>query len=219
MVRCPRKAPLLGRFRSVLGRTPPKRKGGRAGLTCRNLDCEALQASSRCPVFPRACGPFGRWFDSRRRQRQARGRRFRNHRCMSEAPRLSVLSKPASGQGALVPWSSRLRLWPPRSEPKLPATLSHLKQIPVRILEPRGGTPGNSRIGWIEGHSARLQRLERHPDIFHLDGINRGTQLGPGGCAWPQNELEVLTLDADGQESRSVGVGKSPRLSRPMTFV
>jgi hypothetical protein len=53
--------------------------------------------------------------------------------------------------------------------------------------------------------TARLQRLERFPAIFHLDGIDRGTQLGRGGCAWPQSELEVLPLDADGQESRSVG--------------
>src|SRR5215203_4663662 len=92
------------------------------------------------------------------------------------------------------------------SAPKCPATLSHLKQIPVRILEPRGVTPGELKdLGWLEVHSARLQRLERHPAILHLDGINRGTQLGPAGCAWPQNELEVLPLDADGQESRSVG--------------
>src|SRR5918993_3126709 len=90
------------------------------------------------------------------------------------------------------------------SAPKCPATLSHLKQIPVRILEPRGVTPGELKdLGWLEVHSARLQRLERHPAILHLDGINRGTPLGPAGCAWPQNELEVLPLDADGQESRS----------------
>jgi hypothetical protein len=58
--------------------------------------------------------------------------------------------------------------------PKLPATLSHLKQIPVRILEPRGVTPGELEdLGWLELHSARLQRLEHHPDIFHLDRVNR----------------------------------------------
>src|SRR5829696_9722523 len=92
------------------------------------------------------------------------------------------------------------------SAPKCPATLSHLKQIPVRILEPRGVTPGELKdLGWLEVHSARLQRLERYPAILHLDGINRGTQLGAAGCAWPQDELEVLPLDADGQESRSVG--------------
>src|SRR5215216_1079534 len=92
------------------------------------------------------------------------------------------------------------------SEPRCPATLSHLKHIPVRILEPRGVTPGELKdLGWLELHSARLQRLECHPAILHLDGINRGTRLGPAGCAWPQNELEVLPLDADGQESRSVG--------------
>src|SRR5829696_6447178 len=90
------------------------------------------------------------------------------------------------------------------SAPKCPATLSHLKQIPVRILEPRGVTPGELKdLGWLEVHSARLQRLEGHPAILHLDGIKRGTGLGPAGCAWPQNELEVLPLDADGQESRS----------------
>ena len=92
------------------------------------------------------------------------------------------------------------------SAPKCPATLSHLKQIPVRILEPRGVTPGELEdLGCLELHFARFKRLERHSAIFHLDGINRGTRLGPAGCAWPQNELEVLPLDADGQESRSVG--------------
>src|SRR5215207_9792874 len=91
-------------------------------------------------------------------------------------------------------------------KPQCPATLSHLKLIPVRILEPRNVTPGELEdLGWFELHSARLQRLERHPAIFHLDGINRGPRLAPGGCAWPQNELEVLPLDAAGQESRSGG--------------
>ena len=60
-------------------------------------------------------------------------------------------------------------------------------------------------LGWLELHPARLQRLERHPAIFHLDRIKHGPLLGLGGCAWPQNELEVLPLDADGQESRAVG--------------
>src|SRR5215208_6802557 len=93
----------------------------------------------------------------------------------------------------------------PSLEPKCPATLSHLKQIPVRILEPRGVTPGELKdLGWLEVHSARVQRLEGHPAIVHLDGIKCGTGLGPAGCAWPQNELEVLPLDAHGQESRSV---------------
>src|ERR671921_1096470 len=92
------------------------------------------------------------------------------------------------------------------SAPKYPAALSHLKLISVRILEPRSVTPGELKdLGWLEVHSTPLQRLERLPDIVHLDGINRGTQLGPARCAWPQNELEVLPLDADRQESRSVG--------------
>lgn len=65
------------------------------------------------------------------------------------------------------------------SEPKCPATLSYLKQIPVQILEPRGVTPGELKdLGWLEVHSARLQRLERHPAILHLNGINRGTLPG-----------------------------------------
>jgi hypothetical protein len=43
------------------------------------------------------------------------------------------------------------------SAPKCPATLSHLKQIPVRILKPRGVTPGELKdLGWLEVHSARL---------------------------------------------------------------
>jgi hypothetical protein len=74
------------------------------------------------------------------------------------------------------------------SEPKFAFTLSHLKQIPVRILEPRGVTPGELEdLGRLELHSARLQRLERRPDIFDLDRINGGTRLAPSGCAWPKN--------------------------------
>jgi hypothetical protein len=100
------------------------------------------------------------------------------------------------------------------------ATLSHLKQISVRILEPRGVTPGVLEdLGWLELDSARLQRLERHPAIFHLDGVNGGTQLGPGGCAWPQNEVEVLPLDADGQESRSLGCREVTPLLEADDFV
>src|SRR5262245_55439988 len=92
------------------------------------------------------------------------------------------------------------------SAPKCPATLSHLKQIPARILEPRCETPGEREdLGCLERHSARLQRLERHLAILHLDGIDRRARVGPARCAWLQNELEVLSLDGDRQESRSVG--------------
>src|SRR5262245_12262756 len=100
------------------------------------------------------------------------------------------------------------------SAPKLPATLSHLKTIPVRILEPRGITPGVLEdLGRIELHATRPQRLERHSHIFDLDRVDRGPRLAPGGCARPQNEVEVLPLDADGQESRSIGCrGVSPFL-------
>src|SRR4029450_13998321 len=59
------------------------------------------------------------------------------------------------------------------SEPKLPSTLTHLKPIPVRILEPRDGTPWELEdLGWLELHSAGLQRLETHPAFFPLDGVN-----------------------------------------------
>src|ERR687896_2569817 len=76
-------------------------------------------------------------------------------------------------------WKS-VTICAPSLEPKCPATLSHLKQIPVRILEPRSVTPGELKdLGWLEVHAALLQRLERHPAIVHLDGINRGTGLGP----------------------------------------
>src|SRR5262249_30143046 len=86
------------------------------------------------------------------------------------------------------------------SESKLPFTLSELKQIPVRILEPCGVAPRELEdLGSIERHAARLQRLERRPDVFDLEGIDRGTGLPLCGCAWPQNELEVLALDADSQ--------------------
>src|SRR5262245_27658345 len=92
------------------------------------------------------------------------------------------------------------------SAPKLPAALSHLKTIPIRILEPRGITPGVLEdLGRIELHATRPQRLESHSHIFDLDRVDRGPRLAPGGCARPQNEVEVLPLDADGQESRSIG--------------
>src|SRR4029450_13851436 len=92
------------------------------------------------------------------------------------------------------------------SAPKCPVTLSHLKQIPVRILESRCVPPGEVEdLGWLELHASRFQGLECGLAILHLDGIKRGTRLGRARCAWPQNELEVLPFDADRQESRSVG--------------
>jgi hypothetical protein len=43
------------------------------------------------------------------------------------------------------------------SEPKLSSTLTHLKPIPVRILEPCDGTPWELEdLGWLELDSARL---------------------------------------------------------------
>jgi hypothetical protein len=97
---------------------------------------------------------------------------------------------------------------PPRSalplEPKFLATLSHLKPIPVRILEPRGVTPGILEdLGWVELRSAGSQGLERRLAILHLDGINGGPRLAARWCPRPQNEVEILPFDADGQESRS----------------
>src|SRR5262245_19133799 len=93
-----------------------------------------------------------------------------------------------------------------RSAPGCTATLSYLKQISVRIVEPRGVPPGELEdLRCLELYSARLQRLERLLAIFHLDGVNGGTRHGPSGRAWPQNKLEVLSLDAGCQEFRSVG--------------
>ena len=61
----------------------------------------------------------------------------------------------------------------------------------------------------LELHAARLQRLERLPAIPRLDGVRRRDaalyRLGLPGGPWPENQLEVLTLDGDGQEPRSVG--------------
>ena len=106
------------------------------------------------------------------------------------------------------------------SEPKLPDTLSKLKPIPVGILESRDGAPWELEdLGWLERRSMRLERLEHHPDIFDLDGVNRGTQVGPRGCAWPQNEFEVLPFTPTVRNRGPAGVGESIRFSRPMTFV
>src|SRR5262245_21044844 len=103
-------------------------------------------------------------------------------------------------------WTAEVGAHPASSSAtKWSATLSNLKQISIRILEPRGVTPRELEdLGCLERHSARLQRLERRQAVFHLDGIDGRARLGPAGCAWPENELEVLTVDADRQESRSV---------------
>src|SRR5262249_4495187 len=57
-------------------------------------------------------------------------------------------------------------------------------------------------------HAAQLQRLEHLPAVADLDGVRGGRaaiyRLALSGGAWPENELEVLALDADGQEPRSV---------------
>src|SRR5262249_13139405 len=91
-----------------------------------------------------------------------------------------------------------------RSAPESAAPLAQLKQVSIRILEPRGVTPGElEHLRRLERHAARLQCFERRPAIFHLDCINRGPQHSLARRAGPQNELKVLSLDADGQESRS----------------
>src|SRR4029450_11826069 len=102
------------------------------------------------------------------------------------------------------------------SAPKCPVTLSHLKQIPVRILAPRCVTPGEVEdLGWRELQASRFQGLECGLAILHLDGIKRGTRLRRARCAWPQNELEVLPLDADRRELRAAGCARiPPRLAR-----
>src|SRR5262245_65860290 len=92
------------------------------------------------------------------------------------------------------------------SQPKRPTTLPQLNLIPIRILEPRCVTPGELEdVWWPEIHSALPQSLESRPAIFHLNRVDR-TRLTNGGSTWPQSELEVLALDADGQESRCVTV-------------
>lgn len=85
------------------------------------------------------------------------------------------------------------------------ASFSDLKQIPVRILKPRGVAPRElEQLRRVKLHATRFKRFECCPAIVHLDGVDRGTELGLGWRAWPQNQFEILSWHADGQEPRSV---------------
>jgi hypothetical protein len=83
------------------------------------------------------------------------------------------------GQCANRAGPSRCHVTAPRrsvfpSEPEAPSPLSHLKQIPVGVLEPRGVTPRELEdLRRIELHPARLQSLERHLTVLHLNRVHR----------------------------------------------
>lgn len=79
------------------------------------------------------------------------------------------------------------------------APLAHLKQIPVGILKPRGVAPRElEHLRRLKLHAPRCKRFERGPAIVHLDSVYRGTEIGLGRLAWPQNQFEILSRNADG---------------------
>src|SRR5919198_6720641 len=89
-----------------------------------------------------------------------------------------------------------------------PSWDAQTQSVAVGILEPCDLAPRKLEHLRLELHSARLQRLDRLPDIVRLDRVRRRDaavdRLSLPGRARPENELEVLALDADGQESRPV---------------
>jgi hypothetical protein len=130
---------------------------------------------------------------------------------------LKVNARMASSSSVIAPESHRVRCV--RSAPGA-APLAHLKQIPVGILKARGVALRELKhLRRLKLHAARCKHVERCPAIIYLDGVDRGTELGLGWRAWPQNQFEILSRNADGQKPRSVGVGASIRFSKPMMFV
>src|SRR5215204_5462238 len=103
----------------------------------------------------------------------------------------------APGPGALR--------WSPSGLTALP----DLEPVPVGVLELRDGAPGELEHVGDELDAARLQLLERLPDIVGLDRDRRRgashRRLGLARCPGPESQLEVVPLDADGQKPRPVG--------------
>src|SRR6185295_4213559 len=89
------------------------------------------------------------------------------------------------------------------------AALSDLQPVAVGVLELRDVPPGELEHIRDELDAARLELLDRLPAIVGLDrDRRRGASHRRLGLPWrsgPEHELEVVALDADGQEPRPVG--------------
>src|SRR3984885_2661339 len=91
------------------------------------------------------------------------------------------------------------------------AALSHLQPVAVGVLELRYVAPWELEHVRHELDAAGLQLLDRLAAIVALDRDRRRRashrRLGLARCPGPENELEVVPLDADGQKPRPVGRG------------
>src|SRR5919109_4511964 len=128
-----------------------------------------------------------------------------DHRAARGTPPPLVGRSGSANEGAPT---YRLGLRRRRWESRLTA-FSQLQPVAVRILEHCDIAPRVFEHPRIELHTARVQRLERLLAIPRLNGVRRRDavlyRLGLAGCPWPENQLEVLPLDGDGQEPGSVG--------------
>src|SRR5918992_704055 len=98
---------------------------------------------------------------------------------------------------------------PPPARHRVLAALPDLQPVAVGVLELRHVAPGELEHVRDELDAARLQLLERLPDIVGLDRDRRRgashRRLGLPRCPGPENQLEVVPLDADGQKPRPAG--------------
>src|SRR5262245_28930904 len=67
-------------------------------------------------------------------------------------------------------------------------------------------------LGGLNFTASRPQRLERPLAVIYVDGHLAWSQSPLSGRPLPQKELDVLTLDADGQKSCSAGCRHVPPL-------
>src|SRR5262245_11094337 len=92
------------------------------------------------------------------------------------------------------------------------AALSHLQPVSVGVQEDRDVAPRELEDIRLEPHATRLQHLECLPAVRRLEGVlRRNAALERGSLprrSWPEHQLELLALEADGQEPRSVGVSE-----------
>src|SRR5437763_1559520 len=91
------------------------------------------------------------------------------------------------------------------------AALSYLQPVAVGVLKLRDGAPWELEHVRDELDAARRQLLYRLAAIVGLDRDRRWgashRRLGPTRCPGPENQLEVVPPDADGQKPRPVGCG------------
>src|SRR3954454_4453589 len=89
------------------------------------------------------------------------------------------------------------------------AALAYLEPVAIGVLELRDRAPRELEHVRDELDPPRLQLLDRLAAIVGLDRDRRRrpshSRLGLPRRAGPENQLEVVALDADGQKPRPVG--------------